>query len=92
MQLLSRGLVHDARVPFSPSSATRWRRCDARLSAVGAALPIHLMQSGTRGGPVLRRSCGRCVRPVAARSTEAPGSVGDIRFFNMLSCPLLFLI
>ncbi|XP_064937358.1 acyl-acyl carrier protein thioesterase ATL3, chloroplastic-like isoform X2 [Musa acuminata AAA Group] len=72
MQLRSHGLVHDARVPFSPSSATR-------LSAVRAALSIHLVQRGTHRGPVLRRCGGRCVRPVAARSTEAPGSVGDIR-------------
>ncbi|CAL9113348.1 unnamed protein product [Musa acuminata var. zebrina] len=72
MQLRSHSLVHDARVPFSPSSATR-------LSAVRAALSIHLMQRGTHRGPALRRSGGRCVRPVAARSTEAPGSVGDIR-------------
>ncbi|URE25634.1 Thioesterase superfamily [Musa troglodytarum] len=79
MQLLSGGLVQDARVPFSPSSATRGGRCDARLSAVRSALPVRLMQRGTHGGPVLRRSGGRCVRPVAARSSEAPGSVGDIR-------------
>ncbi|CAL9776162.1 unnamed protein product [Musa acuminata subsp. burmannicoides] len=72
MQLRSHNLVHDARVPFSPSSATR-------LSAVRAALSIHLMQRGTHRGPVLRHSGGRCVRPVAARSTESPGSVGDIR-------------
>ncbi|CAD5163859.1 unnamed protein product [Musa acuminata subsp. malaccensis] len=81
MQLRSHSLVHDARVPFSPSSATR-------LSAVRAALFIHLVQRGTHRGPVLRRSGGRCVRPVAARSTEAPGSVGDIRTQNFFEVEL----
>ncbi|WOL10187.1 acyl-acyl carrier protein thioesterase ATL3, chloroplastic-like isoform X1 [Canna indica] len=78
MQLVH-GLVHNARVPFSQTSARLGRTSDAGLSTAGAFLPIRLRQRGSLGRVAPPRRDGRYIRPVAARSTNALASNRDIR-------------